>query len=544
MGEATAFRIGGRTAVIVVLGAIVQVASTVPIPFLVRDIFGDILDDSSAGTSRVALLGGLIVVLQLASGGASVLLRRAVAVSTSKYGASLRQAVQEMLLTRDVRALQSVDDARLLHHAVTLPTRAEDGAYVLVSTALPAAFVAVVTTIVLFVIEWRMALVLVVAVPVLSLTQRLSRTRVRRSSRARSEAEAELSRMTLSTIGRTESVRTEPAARDERDRHHVFNEQLRQTHQSLASDRALVVTSNLTAVVLAVTVLLLVGAWMISLGTLTVSEFLAFYAGVAILRGPAQQLGGATPAIDAARDARALLIQLDEQLGPVAPNGDHHPTLERAIEVRGARFSHGDRVIIDGLDLTIERGTFVALVGPNGAGKTTLVRLLLGLYTPEAGQLSADGVPYRELDLAALRLQIGVSFQQAELAEATIRDNIGYGRELSAADMAEAIELTGLQAVIDDLPDGLDTMIGPGGRRLSKGQEQRIALARAVVGRPAVLMLDEPTNHLDPDTVETLLGRLVDQPHQPAILVVSHDRRALARADRVVELRDGRIASP
>jgi ABC-type bacteriocin/lantibiotic exporter with double-glycine peptidase domain len=299
----------------------------------------------------------------------------------------------------------------------------------------------------------------------------------------------------------------------------------------------------MTAVVMSVTLLLLIGGWGVDQGRLSIGQFLAFYAGVAILRTPAQSLGNAAPILDSARDARRLLRRLESDFAPLPQEGTKIVDLDDGIEIRDLHFAYADTPVLSGVDLTLRRGRFTALVGPNGAGKTTLVLQLLGLLEPDSGTRLADGEPYDEVDLSRLRNRIGVSFQQAALAEASIVDNITYGRPFDEAEIEEAIQLSGLDSILATLEEGRHTFVGPGGRRLSKGQEQRIALARAVVGHPEVLVLDEPTNHLDPNAVATFLEKLAAQPQRPAVLVVSHDHRALDMADEIVELRDGRISA-
>jgi ATP-binding cassette subfamily B protein len=220
----------------------------------------------------------------------------------------------------------------------------------------------------------------------------------------------------------------------------------------------------------------------------------------------------------------------------------------RSLEFRGevalenASFGYGEVGVLRDIDLAIRPSERVALIGPNGAGKSTLVSLLLGLYLPQRGRLLADGVPFDELDVRALRRQIGVVLQDPVLFPGTIRDNIAYGApDASDAAVATAAEAATASDFIGLLEDGYETVVGDEGIGLSGGLRQRIAIARALLGDPVLLVLDEPTTYLDESAVSALMARLTALPQAPAVLFVTHDPQVAVHAHRVVELRDGHI---
>jgi ATP-binding cassette subfamily B protein len=225
------------------------------------------------------------------------------------------------------------------------------------------------------------------------------------------------------------------------------------------------------------------------------------------------------------------------------PYGGRAPLAFRGkVEFERVSFSYGGPAVLHGIDLTVERGERVAVTGPNGAGKSTLAALLLGLYRPERGRVLADGVPFDELDLRALRRQIGVVMQDPLLFPGSIRENIAYGRpDLGDAAIRVAAGRAAATAFIEALPEGYDTQVGDEGVRLSGGQRQRIALARALLSEPALLVLDEPTTHLDEAAIAALIESLEELPTAPTILLVTHDPDVAAHAERIVHLRDGGI---
>ncbi|MEO3752080.1 ABC transporter ATP-binding protein [Streptomyces sp. B6B3] len=230
--------------------------------------------------------------------------------------------------------------------------------------------------------------------------------------------------------------------------------------------------------------------------------------------------------------------------------------LARGITLSGVRFRYpgSDRDVLDGIDLHLPAGRTVALVGINGAGKTTLVKLLTGLYRPNEGGITVDGVPLPELSPAAWRSRVTGTFQDFVAFELRARETVGVGNLPRAADpdaVRAAVAATGAGTVIDSLPDGLETQLGRvfDGAQLSQGQWQKLALARGHMRTdPLLLVLDEPTAALDPQAEHDLYERFVDQARATTAqygtitLVVSHRFSTVRMADLIVVLQDGRIA--
>jgi ATP-binding cassette subfamily B protein len=199
-----------------------------------------------------------------------------------------------------------------------------------------------------------------------------------------------------------------------------------------------------------------------------------------------------------------------------------------------------------GVSFRLDHGESLALIGPNGAGKTTIIKLLLRLYDPDAGRISCDGIDIRTLDITQYRDRIGVIFQDFGRYELTVGENIGLGdvaRSHDRARIVEAARLGGAADVIEELPDGLDTRLGRslGGRELSGGQWQRIALARAFMSECELLVLDEPTAELDPRAEFEIFERFAALTRGRMTLLISHRFSTVRMADRVVVLEHGRV---
>lgn len=232
----------------------------------------------------------------------------------------------------------------------------------------------------------------------------------------------------------------------------------------------------------------------------------------------------------------------------VAPEPDdrHKPALvvgPGEVEFRAVNFTYpGREPLFRSFDLRLEAGQTVALTGPNGAGKTTLAHLLLRLVEPQGGAILVDGKDIRDVGLSSLRSGIGLVAQSALLMNASIADNIRYGRiDADEGAVEQAAQVAGLRAFIATLPDGYDTLVGDRGVRLSGGQQQRLSLARTLVTQPRILVLDETTAMFDPDGEESVLQEFSEALAGRTVLLITHRPASLAIADRVLHLENGRI---
>lgn len=299
-----------------------------------------------------------------------------------------------------------------------------------------------------------------------------------------------------------------------------------------------------------------VGIALAQLGQLSVAELVAFFAMATVLRWPMESIGFLFSFLLDARTATDRIYEVfDEEntiTDPAEPVTLAAPRV--ALTFEGVRFRYQDaasdeRDLLDGIDLALEPGETMALVGLTGSGKTTLTTLPARLYDVTAGRVTLDGVDVRDLSLHELRTHVGMAFEDATLFSQTVRENVLLGREdlepgsaQADAVLREALAV-GQAGFVDELPDGVDTVIGEEGLSLSGGQRQRLALARAVAARPAVLVLDDPLSALDVETealVEEALRRVIAE---TTTLVVAHRPSTVALADRVALLEAGRISA-
>lgn len=236
------------------------------------------------------------------------------------------------------------------------------------------------------------------------------------------------------------------------------------------------------------------------------------------------------------------LLEVLEATATVADGAREAQPLREAIRLEDVRFAYQPGLdVLQGVTLEIRRGEMVALVGPSGAGKSTVGDLVIRLYDPTAGRVTYDGVDVREFRQESYRRQFGVVSQECLLFNATVTENIAYGRRVDREAVIRAARIAHADGFIGRLPQGYDTTVGDRGIRLSGGQRQRIAIARAIYGEPAVLVLDEATSALDSESEHHVQAAIGDVIRSVTALVIAHRLSTVTRADRIVVLDNGGI---
>ncbi|MGR4865428.1 type I secretion system permease/ATPase [Caulobacter sp. LARHSG274] len=292
------------------------------------------------------------------------------------------------------------------------------------------------------------------------------------------------------------------------------------------------------------------GAWLAVERQISAGSIIA--ASVLLSRAlqPVEQLVGAWGVVGQARGALNNLIKLFPAKAIEIPGTQlPAPTGALALEQVVVRAPNQGPVVLRAVSLRLEPGEILGVIGPSGAGKTTLARVAAGALTPDAGVVRLDGANLTDWDGDRLGAHVGYVPQDSALLAGSIKDNISRfagwaGGQLAAIDaqVVAAAQAAGVHEMILRLPNGYDTVLGPGGRGLSAGQAQRVALARALFGAPPLLVLDEPNSALDADGEQALNQTLLAaKARGAAVLVIAHRTGILNIADRLLVLRDGQV---
>ncbi|MDP9847867.1 ABC transporter ATP-binding protein [Streptosporangium lutulentum] len=291
--------------------------------------------------------------------------------------------------------------------------------------------------------------------------------------------------------------------------------------------------------------ILAVSGHMVLRHELTVGELIAFSLYLNSFFAPIQQLVQLYNVYQQGQSSVTKLRELLDTEPTVAesPDAAELPPVRGELLFEDVGFGYlEDRPVLSGVNLRVRAGETIALVGPTGAGKSTLARLIVRFYDPTGGRVLIDGHDLRDLSITSLRRQLGVVPQEPFLFGGTIRDNVSFGRpEATDEEVWEAIRATGLESLVERMPEGIDTVVHERGQSLSSGERQLLALARAFLVRPRVLVLDEATSNLDLQSesrIEAALDALLEG--RTAVLV-AHRLSTAMKADRIAVVDDGRV---
>ncbi|NBX24568.1 MAG: ABC transporter ATP-binding protein [Planctomycetes bacterium] len=394
--------------------------------------------------------------------------------------------------------------------------------------------------------DWRLVLVALVAGPVLAVALRKTGKSIRRGSRGTLEASEVLLRTTNESLQGLRAVKTATAEHEALRR---FN---RANHEALRHEMRARVARSLsgpiveTLAVFAVVTLALIAARQILAGELPFDRFLLSLGSLAVAAGCMRPVAGFVNEMQAAQvPAKRLRELLSMGREDAADRGK--PALQRhgqsiAFEAVSFRYPGSDRRAVDQATLRVNHGERVAVVGPNGCGKTTLLSLLTRLFEPESGCVTVDGVDIASIDVRSLRRQIGVVTQEAMLIKGTIEENVRFGlRGVERPQVEAALRRAHAWDFVQRMPGGMQAAVGEQGASLSGGQRQRLAIARAVLRDPAVLIMDEATSQIDAESEEQINEAIADFGSGRTVLVIAHRLSTVLACDRIAVMDGGRV---
>lgn len=294
------------------------------------------------------------------------------------------------------------------------------------------------------------------------------------------------------------------------------------------------------------TVILFVMMYLVFSRSITLGEFFSLWIYSFFIFNPLQELGNT---VNAYRESQASLKNFKDILhAPTEPKAEHVQAIGplEKIAFDGVTFKHlsGTRPALDHTTFTASMGESVAFVGPSGSGKTTLVKLLVGLYRPNIGEVIYNNVSYKDADLEELRAQIGLVTQDTQLFAGTIRDNLKFvNQNATDEDLHNVLNQVAAQSLMQRAEKGLDTVIGEGGVKVSGGEKQRLSIARALLRNPKLLVFDEATSALDSITEEQVSStiRKLNEKREQITVLIAHRLSTVMHADRIYVLEKGKV---
>ena len=399
----------------------------------------------------------------------------------------------------------------------------------------------------LFIISWKLALIAIIIIPLAGIAIFSIGRSIRRKSRRTQAKIAEIMQILTETLTSIRIVKAFVNEKEEiknftRESKHYFKLLLKRARLDLIAGP----TTETFGVIIGVVLLWYGGMEVLAQKGVSAEDFIRFILILFSILGPIKQLSNVNLKIQiGAASAERIFGLLDTPPEIVEdPDPVELDVFNNAIEFDQIHFeySDADERVLDGVSFTIKKGEIVALVGPSGSGKSTIADLIPRFFDVSKGALRIDGKNVRKISFSSLRGSMGIVTQEVILFNDTIRKNIAYGQsDVTEEAIQKAAEAANALEFIEQTPDGFDTLIGERGVNLSGGQKQRLAIARALLKNPPILILDEATSALDTESEKMVQKAIEVLMKDRTVLVIAHRLSTVQNADKIVVLDKGKI---
>lgn len=526
--------------VFITLVAIIQACLLVPLALFVGHIFDQIVPQKNLNTLFFYSLG--ILGLYVSSHLLTLFNRYQTLKTTKKAIQRLRDELLQKIFKLS-RNYYTQADRQYLHTVIVQDSeRLDIMSNAIFATFIPSVLLSFFIGIVLFYLHPFLFAVLLVLTPLLYLGAKILGKKFHLEIRNFHKKFENFSSGISFVLKMLDLMRLQTAEETELTRQKGHHQSLRDASRKMAwLGTAYSVTQNFVMALTMLTILVLGGRSVIE-GDISLGSLVAFFFAFGLFREHLQNVSQCIPELIAGQVSLKKLHDICFIPDEVPYDGKEKINFRGNISFNNVDFAYNEKPVLQNITLSVSPGKIFALVGPNGSGKSTILHLITGLYKPQSGEIKADQVSYTNLDIGDLRRQIGIILQDPMLFPGSLWDNITYGdKNYSKNEVDQAVKMATADDFISTLPLSYQTQIGENGVLLSGGQAQKIALARALVRKPSLLILDEPTNHLDSASIEKMMKNILNEIKSVTILVVSHDERVIRHCDEVVFLNEGKI---
>lgn len=523
-----------------VLLSLIQTASIVPIALLLRRIFDYSLPNRDF--AELSLLGLLSIALTIVAAVFGVASRTLALRATKDRVATLRkESINSLLIWPRSRITSK--QAGLVHDSLVQDSeRADLMINAILASILPSSLICLGLVVVLIYLSPLLSSILLLILPVGLLMLKIFNGSVKNKVQDYHHSFANFSSETLRLIRSWDLIKIIAIEESQKIKHYNNIQTTRDASFELA--RMLNLHGQIQQIFYtsAGIMFLIVGGYFMVSDLISVGTLLAFYAALGLLRNNLLSLlANCHQVITGLDGLERLANTLTADSEPIYC-GNLEVSRIKSIEFIDTYFNYGSKNILKGISFSLNGLETLGICGTNGSGKTTILNLLLGFYKPTHGQLRVNSISYDDIDIASLRRQIGYLPQDPILSSGSILENIWLEPGEPDPDILKvALRVSGCSSFIEELPAKIKSIIGDEGLLLSGGQRQRLAIARALVRNPSLIIMDEPTAYLDMTSMRTLISKIKKEFPDTTLLIVSHDELLLNQCDRIIEICQGKV---
>ena len=365
--------------------------------------------------------------------------------------------------------------------------------------------------------------------------------RMRRISRTSQEISSDITSVLSQIFSNIEIVKANNAQKKELDKFGAQNDKIFKLSLKSVKTNTLVSPMMETLGSIGIAITIIIGGQQVIDGQITVGSFFSFLTALFMLYTPIKRLTAIYNQMQDAIVASQRTFELLDMSPSIVDGSLDFPSRVNSITIQDLKFSYGDKVALNGINLKIYKGQMIALVGSSGGGKSTLINLLMRFYDPDSGIILINENDISEFKLHSLRENIGLVTQRVYIFNDTIAANVAYGAPLDETKVIKALKMANAYSFVQNLDDGIYTTLSEYGANLSGGQRQRIAIARALYHDPQILIFDEATSALDNESEKEITKAIENLGQEKIVIVIAHRLTTIKNADKIAVISSGKI---